>query len=289
MNQQFASTASQKAICFPSLIEFTMDGHNYHIGTAIHSDKVTKTMTILTVDTLKKCPFDAEETKSDIGDSSYNLIPYKHITRTFANTLRTEVSYMDSVRLKYSSKQDILEELETVDRDTLKEPRAKRAKKGKGKGKKSGGAAGGASGKKNDIIKALKESECISCPEFSKHLRQVNSEASTQKEMNKMVKNMKDDTLLKNEEFNSKMKVMKELDFVNKEGVLTLKGRFSQHINSADLVILTIFVFEGGFIGLPDEEMIATLAMTMTKAGGGNSDDLHPDYLPASFFENKTL
>lgn len=50
-----------------------------------------------------------------------------------------------------------------------------------------------------------------------------------------------------------------------------------------------MFVFEGGLISLKDDEMIASLAMTMTKAGGGSEDDIHPDYLPPSFFENKTL
>ena len=35
--------------------------------------------------------------------------------------------------------------------------------------------------------------------------------------------------------------------------------------------------------------MIASLAMTMIKAGSGNEEDIHPDYLPPSFFDNKTL
>ena len=35
--------------------------------------------------------------------------------------------------------------------------------------------------------------------------------------------------------------------------------------------------------------MIASLAMTMTKAGGGSKDDIHKDYLPASFFENQEV
>ena len=290
INQQWASSASAKSLCFPTIIEFTMDGNTYHIGTAIASDKSTKTWTILTTDEVKKCPLDFDEEKLQSGDASYKTVGFRHITRSFGNTLKTEVSYMDSTRLKYSSKQDILEELEMVDRDTLKEPRPKRAKKGKGKkGGGGGGASSGASEKKNALIKSLKESSCVQLPNFESYLKQINSQASTQKAMNKIIRNTKEDTLLKNQEFNSKMKVLKELEFMDKEGVLSIKGRFAQHISSADLVILTILVFEGGFIDLPDEEMIATLAIWMTKAGGGSQDDIHPDYLPASFFENKTL
>ncbi|CAI2378053.1 unnamed protein product [Moneuplotes crassus] len=293
LNHQWVSSASPKTICFPALIEFTMDGYNYHIGTAIQNDKANKALVILTTDKIETCPYD-EETKKEAGDASYNIVPYKHVTKSFANTLKTEVSYMDSVRLKYSSKQDILEELETIDKDSLKEPRAKRAKKGKGRGKKGGGggggaATGGSSERRNELIQILKSSPAFSDPKFAELLKLINSQATTQKEMNKMVRSSKEDTLLKNEEFTSKMQVLKELGFMNKEGVLSEKGRFAQHISSADLMILTIFVFEGGFVDLPDEEMIASLAMTMTKAGGGNSDDLHPDYLPSSFFENKTL
>lgn len=35
--------------------------------------------------------------------------------------------------------------------------------------------------------------------------------------------------------------------------------------------------------------MIASLAMTMTKAGSGSLEDIHPDYLPKSFFANKEV
>ena len=50
-----------------------------------------------------------------------------------------------------------------------------------------------------------------------------------------------------------------------------------------------MFIFEGGFVSLKDDEMIASLAMTMIKAGSGTEEDIHPDYLPPSFFDNKTL
>lgn len=58
-----------------------------------------------------------------------------------------------------------------------------------------------------------------------------------------------EDILLKSEEFNSKIRVLKQLDFIDKSDILTLKGKFAQHISSADIIILTLFVFEGGFIG----------------------------------------
>lgn len=160
---------------------------------------------------------------------------------------------MDAVRLKYSSQQDVLEELKTIDKDSLKEPRPKKGKKGK----KPAAGAGGAGSRKIELMKALKESPCSGCPEFENHLKQINSKAGTQKEMNKMVKNVKDEVLLKSSEFNNKMRVLKELGFITKEDTLTLKGKFAQHLSSADIVILTIFVFEGGFIDLKDEEMIA--------------------------------
>jgi predicted nucleic acid-binding Zn ribbon protein len=282
---QWASGTSDKALSFPTIIEFTLDGQNYHIGTAIHNDKTTKTLTVLTADKVVKSPIEYEESKSDIADSSYNIIGYKNVTKSFANTLKTEVYYMDSIRLKHSSKQDIIDELEALDVSTLKEPRAK---KGKGKGKKpSGGGDGG--GRRNELVKQLKSSECAGCKDFEAHIRQINNKSGVQKEMNKMLKNAKDEALLKNEEFNSKMRVLKELGFISKGDTLDLKGKFAQHISSADIVILTIFVFEGGFISLNDDEMIASLAMTMIKAGGGSQEDIHPDYLPPSFFENKTL
>lgn len=284
LNYQFAASASPKVLNFPTVIEFTMDGQNYHIGTAIHNDKNTKTLTVLSPDVVKFNPIEYEDEKLE-GQDTMNLeIGYKNVTRSFDKSLRTEANFMTATQLKYSSKQDILEELEAIDRDTLKEPRPKKGKKGK---KATGGASGGS--KRHDLIRTLKESPCNQCPEFAKHLRQINSQATTHKEMGKLMHNMKDDVLIKSEEFTNKMKVLKDLGFIDKNEVLTVKGKFSQHISSADLVILTLFVFEGGFIDLPDDEMIASLAMTMTKAGGGSQDDIHPDYLPPSFFDNKVV
>ena len=240
LNYIWANTTNQKSLSFPTIIEFTMDGQNYHIGTAIQNDKTTKTLTILSPDVVKKSPIEYEDTKSDIQDASYLTIGYKNVTRSFANTLRTEVNFMSQTQLKYSSKKDILEELEAIDRDSLKEPRAKKAGGGKG-GKKGGkkttvvsnsgggessGTSGGGAARRQELIKQLQESPCNQCPEFEKHLREINSKAGVQKEMSKLVNGMKEDVLLKSEEFKNKMRVLKELGFIKKDDTLDLKGTY---------------------------------------------------------------
>ena len=153
---------------------------------------------------------------------------------------------MDSVRLKYSSKKDILDELEGLDRNELKEPRAKKggAKKGGAKkgGKKttvvsvssssaepssSGTAADSSGSKRFDIIKQLQESPCNQCSEFSEHLKQINSQNKTQKDLGKLVSNLKDEVLIKSTEFKNKIRVLKELGFITKNDTLDIKGIYN--------------------------------------------------------------
>jgi len=69
-------------------------------------------------------------------------------------------------------------------------------------------------------------------------------------------------------EFEAKTKVLQELEFIDGTGMVLLRGRFSREIASADAIILTTFIFEGGFKDLPIEDAGAILGFTLTKAGG---------------------
>lgn len=193
-----------------------MDGQNFYIGTVVHNDKPSKTLQILSAEKFGKNPIEYEEENKD--DPSIRTISYKNVTKSFENTLRSKLEFMDSVRLKYASKEKILKELEGIDKSTLREPRVKKTTK---KGAKGGG---GGRNKRADIIKQLQESPCYQCSEFEAHLLQANSQSKNQKEMGKLVRNFKDEGLIKNTEFKNKIRVLKELGFITKDDVLDVKG-----------------------------------------------------------------
>ena len=93
----------------------------------------------------------------------------------------------------------------------------------------------------------LQTSPGIDCPNFGQHLVQVNSKANLQTQINSNT-HSGEEVLLKSQEFENKMRVLKDLEFIEND-VLTMRGKFAQHISSADLIILTLFIFDGGLLG----------------------------------------
>lgn len=54
--------------------------------------------------------------------------------------------------------------------------------------------------------------------------------------------------------------VLRRLEYVNTDGVVSLKGRFAAHINSADEIVLTELVFEGTFRNLTPTQAAALIS-----------------------------
>ena len=71
-------------------------------------------------------------------------------------------------------------------------------------------------------------------------------------------KNLRDtDQVILKEELKAMKKVLRRLGFVNREGVVEMKGRVACEINSADELVLTEMIFNGVFNDLAPEQIVA--------------------------------
>jgi ATP-dependent RNA helicase DOB1 len=58
-------------------------------------------------------------------------------------------------------------------------------------------------------------------------------------------------------ELKAMKKILRRLGFVNREGVVEVKGRVACEINSADELVLTEMIFNGVFNDLTAEQIVA--------------------------------
>ena len=62
------------------------------------------------------------------------------------------------------------------------------------------------------------------------------------------------------EQFKKRKKILKELEYINEDNILTLKGRAAREINTTDCVIITEILLSDIFSNLSDEEVVAFLS-----------------------------
>lgn len=75
----------------------------------------------------------------------------------------------------------------------------------------------------------------------------------------------------------TKMKnVLRQLDFISKDGVLGMKGRFSCELSIADEIVLTEMIFDGSFNELTHQQAAALMSCFVHKEGSQQSSSVIP-------------
>lgn len=75
----------------------------------------------------------------------------------------------------------------------------------------------------------------------------------------------------------TKMKnVLRQLDFISKDGVLGMKGRFSCELSIADEIVLTEMIFDGSFNDLTPQQAAALMSCFVHKEGSQQTSSVIP-------------
>ena len=119
---------------------------------------------------------------------------------------------------------------------------------------------------KNILInrKPLKEDAknclCHNCPLFDDHIKKYYIYKYKQKEIEKLKKDINPENMAYFEEFNKRKKILLEMEFINEENMLTLKGKAAREINTTDCVIISEILISDILSMLTDEETVAFLS-----------------------------
>ncbi|KAJ5738893.1 hypothetical protein N7493_002048 [Penicillium malachiteum] len=108
-----------------------------------------------------------------------------------------------------------------------------------------------------DIINACL---CTSCPDFAKHFQLSGEEWKLKALIKDLNKQMSDESLKLLPDYEQRIRVLQELDFIDDEARVMLKGKVACEVNSADELVLTELILENVFADYEPEEIVALLS-----------------------------
>lgn len=80
-------------------------------------------------------------------------------------------------------------------------------------------------------------------------------------------------SVIMREELRKMKKILRKLEYINNEDILSLKGRFACEISAADELVVTNMVFAGVFNDLTVHQTVALLSCLVHRESNGNSAD----------------
>ncbi|KAJ5725614.1 uncharacterized protein N7483_006971 [Penicillium malachiteum] len=99
-----------------------------------------------------------------------------------------------------------------------------------------------------------------SCPNFQKHFQLAGEEWKLKTLIKDMKRQMSDESLKLLPDYEQRIRVLQELDFIDNEARVQLKGKVACEVNSADELILTELILENVFADYEPEEIVALLS-----------------------------
>ena len=112
-----------------------------------------------------------------------------------------------------------------------------------------------------DTVRSLfPTSPCHECEYRAEHLAQQNHKATIKSQVEALEYLVSDTNLLMIPEYESRIKVLKALEFVGQDGVVQLKGRVARELNNCDELLATELIFTNFFQTMAPDEICALLS-----------------------------
>eukprot|EP01038_Epipyxis_sp_PR26KG_P004620 gene4620-6499_t len=128
--------------------------------------------------------------------------------------------------------------------------------------------------RQSEINALIKNSAIYSLPNKDELLSSFVTKAILLDSSRALRKEMKEtQAVFMRDELKKMKQVLRKLEFVNSDGVLSTKGRFSCELSTADELVLTSMVFDGIFNSLSVEQSVSLLSCFVHKEGGKDSSE----------------
>ena len=113
---------------------------------------------------------------------------------------------------------------------------------------------------RNKIIENQYNSLCYKCIYYKEHLKTFEKYTKATKKIKEVEEDLKPENMEYYNEFNERIKLLKEMKYINDDNTLTLKGKAAREICSADCVIISEILTSDIMINLKDEDAVAFLS-----------------------------
>ncbi|ERF76723.1 hypothetical protein EPUS_02262 [Endocarpon pusillum Z07020] len=104
------------------------------------------------------------------------------------------------------------------------------------------------------------QGQCLKCPNFLKHFTMQHDEWLVKENILALKQLMSDQNLQLLPDYEQRIEVLKDLDFIDEESRVQLKGKVACEIHSADELVLTELILENVLANFEPEEIVALLS-----------------------------
>ncbi|EWC44211.1 hypothetical protein DRE_06956 [Drechslerella stenobrocha 248] len=109
-------------------------------------------------------------------------------------------------------------------------------------------------------LQRIKKCKGLACPNFTKHFRARHDEYMLQEEIRSLKQLISDQNLQLLPDYEQRIRVLQDLEFIDGDSRVQLKGRVACEINSANELVLTELILENTLADFEPEEMVALLS-----------------------------
>ena len=113
---------------------------------------------------------------------------------------------------------------------------------------------------RNKIIENQYNSLCYKCKYNKEHIKILIKYTNAKKKIKQIEEELKPENMEYYNEFNMRIKLLKEMKYINEDNTLTLKGQAAREICSADCVIISEILTSDIMTNLKDEDAVAFLS-----------------------------
>ncbi|KAJ3676350.1 hypothetical protein LUZ60_003762 [Juncus effusus] len=112
----------------------------------------------------------------------------------------------------------------------------------------------------NKLVQRLTENKCHGCIKFKEHLSVMKEQKMHKEEVNALKFQMSDEALQQMPDFQGRIDVLKEINCIDGDLVVQLKGRVACEMNSGEELICTECLFDNQLDELEPEEAVALMS-----------------------------
>eukprot|EP00026_Physarum_polycephalum_P000457 Phypoly_transcript_00458.p1 GENE.Phypoly_transcript_00458~~Phypoly_transcript_00458.p1 ORF type:complete len:1246 (+),score=257.19 Phypoly_transcript_00458:76-3813(+) len=106
----------------------------------------------------------------------------------------------------------------------------------------------------------LRSSRCHTCPKLHDQLELLENREALKEQVDFLKHETSDDSLALMPEFESRIQVLKEMNYIDADRTVQLKGRVARELNTCDELLATELIFENALDDLCPEEIVALLS-----------------------------
>ncbi|KAI9802911.1 MAG: hypothetical protein M1825_002142 [Sarcosagium campestre] len=114
--------------------------------------------------------------------------------------------------------------------------------------------------KREKVAQSAQNRQSLTCPDFVKHFGMEHAAWLIKENISQLRQLMSDQNLQLLPDYEQRISVLKDLDFIDESSRVQLKGKVACEIHSADELVLTELILENVLAGFEPEEIVALLS-----------------------------